>query len=409
MKRLILGALAVMLLAVACKKEEFQQVPFGDKVPFTDTATHDLKTLVSMSNTHKLFLAAWERSHADSVLKSKGAEAQYTVFAPDDAAMRAAGYDEAAIAGANAGDMDSLVLFHMLGAKIDSSSLAPMRISNALQTMLTHQTLKEYAAPVGSSVPYWVTYRYRQYALMSNGSLFLNGKDAGNAKPVKATNGTLWPINIVANRPTQHMADFLASDPRFSMISSLMADAKLRWEEITLGMYSRNYYDILVPGNGVEVSRDAFFAPTNDAFAKSGFNTIDDLWELNNRSYPYFDWDWFEMYNEFVTDSLLAYHVYGRMYAPKGSWGPGRAQSASFFLHDLKNDLVGDYEVNAMAMGLGLSLKMPLEFGMEGGQVTVKVKGANKPAAKIIESDIYTYQGPIHVVDHLILSDKVQF
>ncbi|MCK7554182.1 fasciclin domain-containing protein [Chitinophaga sedimenti] len=408
MKRLIICALALLTLAVACKKEEFQQAPYGEKVPFADTAKYDLKVLIGASATHKLFYAAWQRSHADSVLHSRGI-AGFTVLAPDDAAMRAAGYDEAAIAGAVVTDIDSLVLFHILGVKIDSMAVAPLNMSTGMNTVLTHATLKEYLLNVGSSVPGYKPLRFRQFLSINNGRLFLNGKDAGNAQPLQATNGTVWPINHVTKKPKEHIIDLLARDPRFSIFYELVRRTNEEWPILSEYMYERGYFNPLYPGQYNEIGNDMFFAPTNEAFANAGFNTFDDLWALNERSMPYFDWDWFEMRNNFVSDSLLAYHMLGRYYAPSGSWGPGRAMPAVLFGTDLKNDLLKDYAVNAREPYSNIPpFIIPLDFGSEGGQVTVKVKGADKPAAKIIEADIMTYEGPVHVVDHLLLSDKVQ-
>lgn len=411
MKRLILCALSLLTLAAACKKEEFQQEPYGDKVPFTDSATHDLRTLVSLSAAHKLFYAAWQRSNADAMIRTQGV-GELTVFAPDDAAMRAAGYNEAAIAAAAATDIDSLVLFHIMGTKLDSVSVAPMKISNSINTLLTHQTLQEYLMVIDHSIPSWRPYRFRQFVCMKDGHLILNGKDAGDAKIMKATNGILWPINHVTQRPHEHMMDVLARDPRFSMLHRLVRETDSLWPIITEYFAGdHTFFNLLYPVQGVNVTNDLFFAPTNEAFAKSGFNSYEELWALNERSMPYFDWDWFELRNgDFVTDSLLAYHLWGRKYAPTGGWGPGVGVGGMFFARDLKNELIGDFEVVARnSLGPVPAYINPLEFGNEGGQVTVKVKGLNKTPAKIIESDIYTYEGPLHVVDHLILSDKVKF
>jgi hypothetical protein len=131
---------------------------------------------------------------------------------------------------------------------------------------------------------------------------------------------------------------------------------------------------------------------------------------LNSRSMPYLNWDTFEMVNGFVTDSLLAYHAWGRMYTPKGAFGTGNRSVAMFYSNDLDNSIIGNYDLTSSNGGNLPPYPMTLEFGVgTAGQITVKVKGSTHPAATVTEADINTFQGPLHLVDNLILSNKVQY
>jgi hypothetical protein len=248
---------------------------------------------------------------------------------------------------------------------------------------------------------------------MKDGKLILNGKDMGNAKPVAATNGVLWPVNQVPKRPTKHVIDVLREEPRFSMFYRLVRETDSLWPILTEGMSGTEHviFNGFSAANNVNVSNDAFLLPNNQAFINAGFNTYADLWALNERSMPYFDWDWWEMRNgEFVTDSLVAYHLWGRKFGPTGGWGPGKPIPTMFFQSDLKPELIGNFEVTGYnSLGDVPAFVNPLEFGNEGGVITVRVKGFNKTAAKVVDGDIYTYEGPLHMVDQLFLADKVKF
>lgn len=412
MKKMILCICTLALLAVACRKEEFQQAPYGEKVPFTDTVKHDVKTLVSMSASHRLLYAAWQKSTVDeAILAALGKTGQVTVFAPDDAAMRAAGFDEAAIAAATPAEMDSLVLLHVVINKLDTVMLGSLNSNIMAFTLLKHHTKLEQVRGVGVVSGRWEPYRFRQYVSIRNGHLWMNGKDAGNAKPQAGTNGILWPISKVAERPRLGLLEFLRSDPRFSIYTNIVHMSDSAWEVLTEGMgYMRDTYVWLVPQDPNYVQADAIFAPTNEAFRKAGFNTVEDLWQLNERSLPFFDWNSYEQIGGLVTDSLLTYHAWGRFYSGTGSWGRGATVPAVFFSDDLRNEFLHDFDVVAFAnLGNIAAFTNPLEFTNQGGQVTVKVKGATQPAATIVEKDILTFEGPVHVVDQLILSNKVQF
>lgn len=410
MRRMIICTLAVALLAVSCRKEEFQQVPHGEPVPYTDTARYDLTTLLGMTS-HTLFNAAWKKSHLPAEMKAQGIGVRFTIFAPDDAAMKAAGFDAAAIDASTTEQLDTLLRFHIIPEQLDTLALRQQNGSVRHNTLLKDPVLMEDLNGLGSNVTYPVPYTYRHFtAMKADGSLLVNGKNAGKATPYYATNGVIWPLNQVLQRPRENVIDFLRRDPRFSIFTALYDQTDAIWKEASMEFFERYTYQRLSPYNGVTIYADGFFAPTNEAFRKAGFNSAEDLMQLNARSMPYFDWDIFEMRNGFVTDSLLAYHTWGRMYAPSGNWGPGAISVAVFYSNDLTNSVLAGFDLNSISGGVSSPYTMPLEFGTNNtGQTTIKVKGSSHTPVPITESDINTYQGPVHVMDQLILSNKVQF
>lgn len=410
MRTLIICTLAVALLAVSCRKEEFQQVPHGEPVPYKDTARYDITTLLGMT-PHTLFHAAWQKSHLSEELQAQGAGTRFTILAPDDAAMRAAGYDATAIAASTPEHLDSLLRFHVIPEQLDSVALSQLRGNIRCKSLLKDAVLMEELNDLGSNVTYPVPYTYKQYIILkADGSLLVNGKNAGKANTYKATNGLIWPVNQVLQRPSEGVLDFLQRDPRFSIFAALYSQTEAIWAEASFGWFERNTYGRLALYNGNTVRADAFFAPTDEAFRKAGFNSVEDVMQLNARSMPYLDWDYGEMRNGFVSDSLLAYHNWGRIYSPKGAFGEGNISAAVFYSNDLTNANLAGFDLNSSGGGYSTPYHMPLEFGTNSaGQVTVKVKGSSYAPAAIIEADINTYQGPVHVMDQLILSNKVQF
>jgi uncharacterized surface protein with fasciclin (FAS1) repeats len=252
--------------------------------------------------------------------------------------------------------------------------------------------------------------------MAADGSLMVNGKSTGPVTAMYATNGVIYHVNHIIQRPTQSIMEFLLSDSRFSIFNDLYRKTDSIWQEVGMGYISRgnslNYFTLYMDfyGDGF-VPSNSFFAPTNEAFKNAGFNSVDDLMALNERSMPYFDWDYYQVVNGFVTDSLLDYHGWGRMYAPANSGETkGSPASAVFFSNDLDNSIIGNYDLSAGVYYEVDTYKMTLDYGVNAaGQRTVKVKGSSKPAAAIVEADIYTFQGPVHVVNNLILSDKVAY
>ncbi|SHM47790.1 Fasciclin domain-containing protein [Chitinophaga jiangningensis] len=410
MRNLLFSTLALLLLMTACRKEEFQQPPHGEPVPYTDTARYDLPTLLGMSG-YKLFNAAWQKSTVNTRLAKEGKNMRFTIMAPDDAAMTAAGYTREVIAAATTAHLDSLVCFHIITEYIDTTALRGQLGSVRRTTMLKDAVLIESIVKPGSSVPMMEHYTYKQFlGMTADGSLLVNGKNTGKHTPLYATNGIIWPVNQLLKRPTESTLDFLRRDPRFTIFAALIQQTNDIWETEGMGYFPRTSFSGLGPTGGNEISSNAFFAPTDEAFKKAGFNSVEDLMALNARSMPYLDWDYFEMINGFVTDSLLAFHEWGRMYTPtEPAYGAGYGAPAMFFSNDLDNRIIGKFDLTTSSGGRVPPYTMPLNFGNSGGKITVQVKGSSHPGAAIEEADIMTFQGPVHVMENLILSDKVKY
>lgn len=408
MRTTILNILAVIILFAACRKEEFQQAPHGEPIPYTDTAKHDLQTLLGMTQ-NKLFYAAWQKSHMNELMASLGVSARYTILAPDDAAMQAAGLDAAGISAQSPEQLDSLLCYHVIDDQLDTLALRMQKGNVRKKSLLYHSSLMENINSLGSNVTTPTPYNYRLFIGMTGGNLFINGKNAGNAHPAYATNGLIWPVKSVLQRPSENIRDLLQRDPRFSMLATLLHQTDSIWQEVSMGFFERRYFMKLAPGQYDNViTSEAFFAPTNEAFHNAGFNTVDDLMKLNARSMPFFDWDNAVMVNGFVTDTLLNYHVWGRMWAPTGTWGNGAESSAVFYSNELNNNVLSGFALN-VTDGVIPPYIIPLDFSVNvDGRVSLRPKGSTYEPAVVTEADINTFQGPVHAVDHLLIPQHLR-
>lgn len=409
MRTTILNIVAVtLLLFAACRKEEFQQIPHGEPVPYKDTVKHDVQTLLGMT-PNKLFYAAWQKSHMNELMVSQGASVRYTVLAANDAAMQAAGLDAAGIDAQTPEQLDSLLRYHVIDEQLDTLVLRTQKGNVRKKTLLYHSSLMENLNSLGSNVTTPVPYNYRLFIGMTGGNLFVNGKNAGSAHPAYATNGLIWPVDQVLQRPSENITDLLKRDPRFSMLAELLHKTDSIWLEVSMGFFERHYFMKLAPGQYDNViKQEAFFAPTNEAFRNGGFNTVDDLMKLNDRSMPFLDWNTGAMVNEFVTDTLLNYHIWGRMWAPTGTWGNGAESSAVFYSNELNNNILSGFALN-VGDGSVQPYIMPLDFSITGdGKISLRPKGSTYAPAVITEADINTFQGPVHVVDHLLIPQHLR-
>ena len=416
---IILGALA------GCHKDEFMPPPEGEKVPYVDPAYGDMNETLQKSSYH-LFYKAWQKSRYDTMLKGTN---RYTLLAPSDEAMQAAGYTDAAIAAMSQANADSLVLYHAVRDRLTPEELNVLPGNLETATILSYGALRVTPYYYGNTTPgntSYDDYFFRQYLHVENGQLLVNGVQQGTvANALPASNGFIYPINHVLVRPNTTFRQVLYNDERFSMFLELQR----RSDEIFMKNYRQLYeenigYD---PGDVFPSSRKDYaelidtpsacsysflsfkmlFAPTNDAFHKAVFNTVDEVLEWNShRGSPmFFNWDVWEVGGGGVpSDTILAYHwdfgrenlvytgLYGKYTDPKPS---------VFYPNDLNNDLLGNYPINNRP-GV-MTYLMPFTFGIApGGQPQLQVKGSSYPPATIVET-INTLMGPLYVVDRLLI------
>jgi uncharacterized surface protein with fasciclin (FAS1) repeats len=159
-----------------------------------------------------------------------------TVFAPDNAAFAASGITEATINSLSVAAVDSILKYHVLGAKVEASGVPA---SDTVKTLL------------GLNL----------YASNNANGVFVNGIKVKSAN-VAASNGVIHVIEKVLIPPTQTIAGIAAGNPDFSFLVAAVVKAGLLDAISKPGKYT-------------------VFAPTNAAFNAAGFNSVADI---NNAS-----------------------------------------------------------------------------------------------------------------------------
>jgi uncharacterized surface protein with fasciclin (FAS1) repeats len=400
-------ALCLLLLLASCKKDEFQPEVEGAPIP-TEDIKITLKEALDASS-YTLFKAAWNRSDMNSIIAKRGEKLPLTIFVPTDAAFTADGLTLDVINRTTPALLDSLLLYHTLAQGIDPKTLSTKEESTVAYTLLENAELR--VKPFENQYTF-DKYFYRQYIKVAGNELLINGKKAGNATVTLAKNGTLWPIDHVLHKPTKTILQVLQEDGRFGMYLEIMTKMDMMWDEAIMGFVARTYFT-----EGLIVKDDPYksnfnivftsiFAPTDEAFHEAGFKNVDDLMALNNRNtLPYINWDTYEVVGTgYATDTLLTMHRWGRLFQQQDGFGYGASSPDAFYSNDLTNKLLSDYALATSGYtGTIPVYYVPLDFSADNsGKIMVKAKGSTKPAATIIEADINTLMGPIHVVNRLM-------
>jgi hypothetical protein len=423
-----LAALLLMVVISSCKKDEFIPPPEGEKVPYT---APDLKSLgeTLKASPYQLFLKLYQRSNMDSVLNSPFA---HTLLAPTDAAMQAAGYTETSIDGITASEADALVAYFTIRGKFTREALQQRMGNLEGVTLLSRSDYKVYPYYYGNGTgsQQYDNYYYRHYILVSADKLLVNGLPEGDAKNgLDAKNGYIWPLENMLQKPVdKSFWQLLKADPRFSMLMEVqrLADStydkryRIAFEEAMgydpggNGWVSgtRTNYEAkadLIPDftGTILMNFNMMFAPTNEAFHKAGFQTVQEVMAWNDKyaTTGVFDWNTWQISDfGFPSDTVLAYHWdFGRdnlLYSGTYGKAPGQMPTV-FFGNDLNDQYLADYPVNHIAGSM--IYIMPFAFGKSAdGKPTVMIKGSDAPPATVIET-IPTVMGPLHVVDRLLL------
>lgn len=398
----------IFLTLASCRKAEFQPEVEGEQVPGQEI-TITLNEVLEAS-AYTLFKAAWKRSNMNSIIEERGDKTPLTLLVPTDAAFAADGMTLEVINNTSPALLDSLLLYHTLSAAVDPKSLMERGENTIGMSLLENPyiTVKGYDNEYQND-PYF----YRLYLNVIGNDLLINGAKAGSATVIPAKNGTFWPIDRVLKKPVKTMMQALQDDGRFGMYIEIMTKTDMLWEEGMAGIVERTpFTDGLVIGYNYLIFK-SIFAPTDEAFHQAGFKSVDDLMALNNRNVlPYFDWDtWEQVGTGYATDTLLTLHRWGRLFKESDSFGPGGENPDIFYSNDLNNKLLSDYALSTSGYtGTIPIMYPPFDFGKnDGGQVTVKVKSSTHPAATIVEADINTLMGPIHVVNQLLPPKNFKF
>lgn len=430
MKTNIKKSLSVLLFGITlagCTKNEFMPPPEGERIPYEGGAAKTLGESL-MESPYQLFYKAYRRSSMDSVLNGN---TNYTLLVPDDEALLAGGYTAARIDAMTPLQADSLIKYYTLRGNINRQALTSAGGNIMGVSYFANEKYVISSYYYGNHQPgntQYDLYYYRHYLNVENGRLLVNAIPRGNADhAIEALNGYIWPIDNLLPLPVDmDFYTYAGSDPKFSIFFKLQTkldelhDFTYRkiyienfgfdpggwgWVDWRRAEYSQIKSFQPYSSGRMSAYLDMMFIPVNDAFAKIGFNNVDEIMQWNELNAPpaIIDFDTWDVTVGFPSDTILAYHWdFGRDNLP--STGNGKVQAAKtsvFFENDLRNEYLSDYVLNH-STGYPPYI-MPFSFGKTAdGKTTVKVKNSNYPEATILET-IYTVMGPVHVVDRLLI------
>ncbi|MEI3802669.1 MULTISPECIES: fasciclin domain-containing protein [unclassified Chitinophaga] len=231
-----------------------------------------------------LFFQAVTRSGLDSDLYS--AVVNYTVLAPSDSAMLAAGFTKEVINTLSVDSLKKLIGYHIitgaLSAEDMGSAVLPIKAPTLVNVPPYPGQYGNWTNMPGQPLPVFVKY----YA---GHGLYVNDERVGDTTSlIRAANGYIFTSRKVIIPPFGHtIMDFIRSQPDLSLyynalkivdsINRSLYNIEYGEYEDTLifqkqGIYNYNNLNTWTPGNCLTV-----FAPTNAAFEAAGLHTVSDI------------------------------------------------------------------------------------------------------------------------------------
>ncbi len=423
--RSIIFAVLVAAFFGACQKTEFMPPPEGEAIPYEELKYDKLATILEKS-PYQLFNSVWKKSTLNSKLTDR---LVHTLLVPTDEALSAAGYSAASIAAMAPEEADQLVRFYTIEQRVSKEevedNIRNLRVISMLDVPRDWKIQQPYAYDQRT-----VNLPYIHYLGTANDQLLVNGVPMGNmADGIPAANGYVWPINKLIATESRSFLEIMEADPRFSMLldvkkrsDSVFDNDYLDIMEINTGRrprpesytYRMFYNELPLTVNRGLITGGSFpstiFLPTNEAFEKAGFNSVDDVLAWNKKYGAPMVYNPSGQTHEriigggFPSDTVLMYHFdWGRdllPYSPQWGKAPDPVPAA-FYQNDMYDELLGNVLLNNRVGNM--TLVMPLTFGRDDqGRVLVQLKGSDAPPATIIET-INTALGPLHLVDRLFI------
>ncbi|QIH35383.1 fasciclin domain-containing protein [Sphingobacterium sp. DR205] len=407
-----LAIFAVVLLFSGCKKTEFMPDAVGEEIPVPTYPS----LLEGLPENTSLFKAMWQKADMDKVLATEQAQAKLTFLVSNNSAMETAGYTAVKIQQLTKDSLQTVLRYHVLNGAISSDQLAMIGRDLTYFTLLKHPKFLD-GEPRDGTLVRTVPYFYRQQLSMDGGNFIIDGKKLKIGQELAVAQGHVFIIEQVLKAPQKQMYDFLVKDGRFSLYLKSM--------ELSNTEYANDFMMNMYPGFGLPVRfmldwnyyfegtfhysserprhviHCTLFAPTDAAFNRMGIYTEADLRALNGR----IETPWYYETNQLTpVDSLLKYQYIGG-----ARLETGYNEDYSMVTVDVQMDR---FLNNATIFSQMLDNNRLTEFKNiyhrfyhEGNRIRVgHVKSKEQPS-DIIEENINTIQGPVHVVDRIIVPD----
>ncbi|RAJ80254.1 fasciclin domain-containing protein [Chitinophaga dinghuensis] len=392
----ILSFCLLLVFISACTKTEEPPKPIGGKLPFDSTVNKSLAQLVDSIPEASIFSAAIKRTsirrYMDS-LAGKNPSGPYTMFVPTNKAWQDAGFTADNIGAVPVATLDTMIRYLTIPGGIPANTANLFGETNYYPITYRDRTITRSQVP--SPFLSWTTmyYYYRIIVGMTDGVLRLNGKAVSKQAGISATNGTLYLLDSMVNKPYYESYQVLRYDTAFSFyMAALKKSNALYVAKGIIGQFNDTATLVLTVGSD-QPGKEPFaitFAPDNNAFRKAGFNAIADINSYIDKSALASAPNYTQMRTNM--DSILVNHQLLSNY--------NTVNPALTYLYST------DFRLGLYSVNLSNAPQPGAVFVTNiNGQAVLHRQDypQGRGAAIIAPSDITTLTGVIHRVDNLLL------
>ncbi len=406
-----------MAAGTACRKTEEPPLKVGAPLTYTDSVTKTLQQVLDSLPDAAQYRAMLQRSdllpYMDS-LANGNARTPFTFFVPTDKALTAAGFTMDLIRTAPVAQLDTLVRYLSVTGNVRPNP--PSKTGVNLYPMLYPDPALSRSEGLTPFVD-WSPYYYTLNLSFASGALWLNGiKVSSQINPILATNGTLYRIDTLVQKPFYDLYQLLSQDTSYNyyMAALRISDSLYAAKGIMGGTYISNYCDTvtlqLVNYYVVKPGTNPFsivLAPTNDAFRKAGFETIGDIGAYIAQSALATGTDFAYMYTNM--DSILNNHQFSYGFFVVVDWNNFYYYQIFGANYVFTNDMLNDPAIVQQSYApIGQPTRYSIHdvvFQNNGGSVvahrTDNLSGAG--ATVISPYNVMAVNGVLHRVDNLLM------
>ena len=415
-----------LIFQYSCKQNEFIPPAVGEKIPFENKSLKPLSQVIQESSAN-IFKTAWAKSNMNKILDSIGKDkTEFTLLIPSDQAFEKVGLNLQKVNQMTSNSLDTLLLYHtirnrlkdtVLKNRIDNLFVLSLLVENKYFTRVRFLDIQ----PRNNSSYDYEKYYYRHALKIDNNHLFVNGTEVGENKHVATNIGSVFFIEKVIPRSAKTIIEILETTPKFSLflealkysdeLYELEYEKKNNGRKINRKSFANRH--LWIQNEQSVVMFQTFFFPTNNAFEKAGFKTIEDIkrfnqerfkptWKRENRRY--------NMVGQFPIDSLLDYHVSLGTYSkyPSLNWElVGLRNHLMLFSNLFLQDAFLQKAVYSRSSNTNYKeIHWPFRHRLnKDGKFLVGLSGSNQ-MSMVDEPNNPSLMGPIHAMDDLIIPEN---
>lgn len=399
----------VLLLLVAwtsCLRPSDSDLVSSHSQPFKDGS---LVTALSNAPSLKLFNKMFTRLGLARLVDSARG---YTIFAPTDSALMAAGYTEQVLNNLPDDSLNKLITYHIATAAMDETAMQGPAISIKVATLRSDTS---FDPATGYTVNSYFLY------VLKSGDFFFNGftVPAAGAR-ISASNGYIFPVGKVLKTIRQgFLLDIIDHEPDLSMYREALAVN----DSIRVDYFNNTFGDALSDSllqNSYWLSHQmnplargyypTVFAPTNAAFYAAGFHDHEDLVRFATSGARYGYTDDFLAFDQTPLDTLVGrMMLYNYSLSFKNSAFPVMALYGDLTTPAINNGVYNIFwavSSNYIFDGYNMQLKDGLQFSAKNGvasmtwhNITITIPHDDDPSTAT--RNFVTPNGALYKVDKL--------